>query len=520
MFIVLEYGVLAIYFIALIILMVFGAHGFVMVYYYRKHRGLKGLRLKPLARHPRVTVQLPVYNELYVVERLIRAACRIDYPRECLEIQVLDDSTDETAAITRRLVEEYRAQGFDIHWRHRTRRQGFKAGALQEGLEAATGEFIAIFDADFVPPRDFLTRTLPCFDHPRTGMVQTRWGHLNADYSLLTRLQAIGLDGHFVVEQAARNGAGFFINFNGTAGIWRKTCILDAGGWSDDTLTEDLDLSYRAQMRGWQFKFLHDPVCPSELPSEIGALRSQQFRWTKGAIETAKKILPRLWRERLPWRVKLQGVVHLTNNLVFPFIFLVGLLHPALVYIKNAGAAEHAFYFAVSTAFMAAFWGSFLMYLTSQKELYPDWRRRIMYFPLFMAGSMGLAFSNTRAIIQGLCNRRSEFMRTPKYRIESRRDHFRGKKYFEAQQRACGRGFKWSHAGLGELGLALYSFGGILLSCYYAELAAIPFQALYCFGYGFIGFLSFQQALWPRGRQFLMKEIWFPGRAKHAVPSH
>ncbi len=512
---VLEYSILAVYFVALLILMIFGAHGFVMVYYFKKHRGLQGIRLKPLPRMPAVTVQLPIFNELYVVERLIRATCRMDYARELLEIQVLDDSTDETAAVSRRLVEEYRAQGFNIHWQHRQQRSGFKAGALNAGLAAATGEFIAIFDADFIPPRDFLARTLPCFAHPQIGMVQTRWGHLNADYSLLTRLQAIGLDGHFVVEQAARNGAGFFINFNGTAGIWRKDCILDAGGWSDDTLTEDLDLSYRAQLCGWQFKFLHDPVCLSELPSEIGALRSQQFRWTKGAIETAKKIMPRLWQARLPLRIKLQGSVHLTNNLVFPFIFIVGLLHPALVYIKNDGVADHTFYFGLSTVFMAAFWGSFVMYLTSQKELYPDWRKRILYFPVFMAASMGLAFNNTRAILQGLCNRKSEFLRTPKYRIESKRDQFRGKKYFENRRR-----FKWSSSGLGEILLAAYSLAGAGLSFYYLELTAIPFQGLYCFGYGFIGLLSLKQMLWPQGKRFFAKENWFSRRARPAVPVH
>ncbi len=517
---VIEYCILAVYFVSLLILMIFGAHGFVMVYFFRKHRGLKGLRPKPLPRQPRVTIQLPVFNEYYVVERLIRAACRVDYPRDCLEIQVLDDSTDETAAVSRRLVEDYRAQGFDIHWKHREHRQGFKAGALKHGLTAATGEFIAIFDADFIPPRDFLTRTLPYFAEAKTGMVQTRWGHLNADYSLLTRLQAIGLDGHFVVEQTARNGAGFFINFNGTAGIWRKACILDAGGWSDDTLTEDLDLSYRAQMRGWRFKFLHDPVCLSELPAEMSALRSQQFRWTKGAIETAKKILPRLWRARLPWRIKLQGAVHLTNNLVFPFILIVGLLHPALVYIKNDGIGEHSLYFAITGVFVAAFWGSFMMYLTSQKELYPDWRQRMLYFPIFMAGSMGLACNNTRAILQGLCNRKSEFTRTPKYRIESVSDQFRDKKYFESEVTHNGGVIKWANAGLGELALALYSFAGILLSLYYLEFAAIPFQSMYCFGYAFIGFLSFKQVLWPYGRQFFEKEVWFSGRAKQAVPSH
>lgn len=515
MAIVLEYGVLAAYFAALCILLVFGAHGFVMVHYYKKYRGLSGLRPKPIACPPRVTVQLPVYNEYYVVERLIRAACRMDYPRERLEIQVLDDSTDETLSVTQRVVAECRARGFDIHLLHRENRQGYKAGALRAGLEAATGDFIAIFDADFVPPRDFLMRTLPYFASAKIGMVQTRWGHINYNYSILTRLQAIGLDGHFVVEQTARNGAGFFINFNGTAGIWRKTCILDAGNWSDDTLTEDLDLSYRAQLRGWEFKFLGDTVCDSELPAEIGALRSQQFRWTKGAIETAKKIMPKLWRANVPLRVKLQGTVHLTNNLVFPFILIVGLLNLPLIWIKNEGAANHSFYFGMSSVFVLAFWGSFLMYLQSQKALYSDWRRRILTFPLFMSGSMGLALNNTCAIVQGLFNRRSEFTRTPKYRIENSADQYRGKIYFGPNKR---RG-RLLTTGIFEMLLAIYSLAGIGLSVYYAELAAIPFQALFCFGYGFIGYLSLKDIVWPRLKARFEREIWLPGRVKGVLQS-
>ena len=513
---VLEYGILTVYFVALFILLIFGAHGFVMVYYYKRHRGLTGLRPKPLARAPRVTVQLPVYNEYYVVERLIRAACRLDYARELLEIQVLDDSTDETLSVTKRCVEECRAQGYNIVLQHREDRQGYKAGALRSGLETATGEFIAIFDADFIPPRDFLLRTLPYFADKKIGMVQTRWGHLNRDYSLLTRLQALGLDGHFVIEQAARNGAGFFINFNGTAGVWRKACILDAGNWSDDTLTEDLDLSYRAQLREWRFKFLTDTVCEAELPAEINGLRSQQFRWTKGAIETAKKILPRLWRAKLPLGLKLQGTVHLTNNLVFPFILLVGLLNPFLVWIKNEGAANHSFYFTMTSVFAFAFWGSFLMYLHSQKALYADWRKRIMSFPVFMAGSMGLAWNNTRAIMQGLCNRRSEFTRTPKYRIESNADQFRGKIYFNASKRRS----RLTSTGIFELLLAGYSLAGIGLAAYYAELAAIPFQALFAFGYGFIGGLSLKDLVWPQIKARFAQEFWLVGRVKGALQSH
>ncbi|MCG3155894.1 MAG: hypothetical protein DKINENOH_02502 [bacterium] len=506
---VLEYGVLSIYFVALAILFVFGAHGFVMVYYYKKFRRVNGLRPKPLKHHPQVTIQLPIFNEYYVVERLIHAVCGVAYPRERLQIQVLDDSTDETLALSQKLVEEYRGRGFDITLWHREERTGFKAGALKEGLAQATGEFIAIFDADFIPPRDFLARTIPYFTDSEVGMVQTRWGHLNPNFSLLTRAQAIGLDGHFVVEQAARNGAGFFINFNGTAGIWRKACILDAGNWSDDTLTEDLDLSYRAQLRGWKFKFLPDAVCPSELPAEIGALKSQQFRWTKGAIETAKKILPQVWHSQMPLRVKLQSTIHLTNNLVFPFILLVGLLNLPLILLKNGPGNDYSLYFAISSVFVLAFLGSFLMYMTSQRELYPDWRRRILYFPIFMAGSMGLAVNNTRAILQGLVNRRSEFQRTPKYRIENERDHFQGKKYFDRRSPVT----RFAGTGILELLLALYSLAGVVISLRFAEFAALPFQLLYCCGYAYIGVLSLQHSLLPHVRAKLARVLWLAGRS-------
>ena len=490
----LESSVLAIYFVSLAILFVFGSHGYVMVYLYNKHRRRAPQSPESPAPLPKVTVQLPIFNEVYVVERLLHAVCAIDYPRELLEIQVLDDSTDETTNLARRGIEHYQQQGLQIKLVHREHRQGYKAGALREGLALATGEFVAIFDADFIPPRDFLRRTLPHFSDAKVGVVQTRWGHLNADYSWLTRTQAIGLDGHFVVEQTARHRAGYFINFNGTAGIWRRACILDAGNWTDDTLTEDLDLSYRAQLRGWNFVFLPETICQSELPAEIGGVKSQQFRWTKGAIQTAKKNLPKVWRARLPFSVKLQSTVHLTNNLVFPFILIVGILNLPLVIIKNESATDHTLFFAVISIFVLAFFGSFLMYLTALREIYTDWRRRIFYFPLFMAGSMGLSINNTRAILQGLVNDRGEFWRTPKYRLVNARDQFWDKKYFttrELWQRGLRHGFF-------EFLAALYCLAGIGVAIYYGEWAAVPFQSLYGLGFGFISFMSFKQYLWPR----------------------
>jgi cellulose synthase/poly-beta-1,6-N-acetylglucosamine synthase-like glycosyltransferase len=357
-------------------------------------------------------------------------------------------------------------------------------------LNFARGEFIAIFDADFVPKREFLLRTLPYFEDPRVGMVQTRWEHLNGNYSFLTRTQAMALDGHFVIEQNVRNKAGFFINFNGTGGIWRKECILDAGNWEADTLTEDLDLSYRAQLRGWKFVFLPDVTSPAELPSEINALKSQQFRWTKGAIETARKILPKLWSSSVPLRVKLQGTIHLTNNLVFPFILIAGILNVPLVFIKASGHYE--VYFTVMSIFVFAFIGSFLFYLFSQKEVYSDWKRRVLLFPLFMAGSMGLAVNNTKAVIEGLLRKRSEFGRTPKYGIVGKRDSWKDKRYVPA---------KLSMTVVIEFILALYCLVGVIASLYFLELAAVPFQLMFFFGYAFVSVLSIKHAWLARKLQ-------------------
>jgi cellulose synthase/poly-beta-1,6-N-acetylglucosamine synthase-like glycosyltransferase len=476
--------VLILYFLALLTLLLFGVQGFVMVYYHFKSRTKEDPPDLTLQEFPPVTVQLPIYNEVYVVERLIKAACGIKYPKEKLEIQVLDDSTDETTSVVMRTVADMVAQGHDIKHIQRGTREGYKAGALREGLKTARGEFIAIFDADFVPREDFLMRTMPYFFRDeKIGMVQTRWEHLNTEYSLLTRAQAMALDGHFVIEQVVRNRSGFFINFNGTGGIWRKACIVDAGNWHDDTLTEDLDLSYRAQLRGWKFKFLRDVTSPAELPSEINALKSQQFRWTKGAIETAKKILPLVWKSKLPLRIKLQSTFHLTNNLVFPFILLAGVLNVPLVYVKNHGGYET--YFALMSIFVVAFIGSLLFYTFSQKEIYPDWRRRLFLFPLFMAGSMGFAVNNTKAVIEGLISKKREFVRTPKYAIEKKGDAWTNKKYVPKQL---------SFTSFVELVLAFYCLFGVLSSLYFAEIAAVPFQLLFCLGFGFVSFLSFKHA--------------------------
>ncbi len=476
--------VLFAYIFSLTVLFVFGSHGFIMIYYYLKYRTRRYEPAGPINRYPVVTVQLPVYNELYVVGRLIDASCAMVYPKDKLEIQVLDDSTDQTVEVVASHVERYRREGFDIKHIRRGTREGFKAGALKEGLRTARGEFIAIFDADFVPRPDFLLKTIAHFlKDVRVGMVQTRWEHLNSEYSLLTRTQAMALDGHFVIEQAVRNKVGFFINFNGTAGVWRKSCIEDAGNWQSDTLTEDLDLSYRAQLRGWKFRYLNDVTSPAELPSEINALKSQQFRWTKGAIETARKILPVVWRSDLPVKLKIHATFHLTNNLVFPFIVLAGILNVPLVFIKHSGLYDP--YFTFMSVFVFAFIGSFLFYLFSQKDVYQDWRRRIFLFPVFMAGSMGFAVNNSRAVIEGLLRRKSEFVRTPKYSIQGKQDSWKGKRYVPV---------KLSTTVVIEMALAVYCLFGVVSSLYYLEIAAVPFQLLFFLGFAFVSLMSLKHA--------------------------
>jgi cellulose synthase/poly-beta-1,6-N-acetylglucosamine synthase-like glycosyltransferase len=476
--------VLIAYFISLSILFIFGCHGFIMLYYHRKYGKANPVPRTEIRGDSFVTIQLPLYNELYVVERLINSVCEIDYPKDKMEIQVLDDSTDETVNIVAAAVEQKKKQGFDIQHIRRKNREGFKAGALKEGLKIAKGEYIAIFDADFIPRKDFLRKTLSFFGE-NVGMVQTRWEHLNSDYSILTKAQALALDGHFVIEQSVRNKAGFFINFNGTGGVWKKSCIEDAGNWHADTLTEDLDLSYRAQLNGWKFVFLKDFTSPAELPSEMSALKSQQFRWTKGAIETAKKILPLVWKSNVPMRIKLQSTFHLTNNLVFPFILLAAILNVPLIFIKNSG--PHEAYFAVMSLFVLAFISSFLFYLYSQKDIRTDWRKKIVLFPLFMAGSMGFAVNNSRAVFEGLMNRKSEFVRTPKFKVENSRDTLKGNKYLAKK--------KIDMMVVVELIMAIYCLIGIVSSIYFLEIAALPFQILFFTGFAFVSFTSIKHSL-------------------------
>ncbi|MBU1677491.1 MAG: glycosyltransferase [Bacteroidetes bacterium] len=477
--------VLFIYFFSLTILLIFSSHGFIMLFYHIKYEKVTPKEKESAGNDPLVTIQLPLYNEMYVAERLIDAVCNIEYDKDLLEIQVLDDSRDETVEIVRKKVEEKKALGFNIEHIRREVRTGFKAGALKYGLGIAKGEYVAIFDADFVPTTDFLRNTLKFFHDDRVGMVQTRWEHLNEDFSMLTKIQALALNGHFVIEQSVRNKAGFFINFNGTGGVWRKECIEDAGNWHADTLTEDLDLSFRAQLKGWKFAYLRDFTTPAELPAEMNALKAQQFRWTKGAIETAKKLLPTLWKSDVSLRVKLQGTFHLTNNIVFPFILLAGILNVPLIFIKNSGPYDN--FFNLMSVFVLAFISSFLFYLYAQKDVYVDWRKKITLFPIFMAGSMGLALNNTRAVIEGLLSRKSEFVRTPKFQNVKQSDSLVKNKYFQNT--------KVDTSAFVELILAVYCLIGVIASIYFWEIAALPFQLMFFLGFGIVSFLSLKQSL-------------------------
>lgn len=481
--------ILGIYFFSLSILFFFGSHGFSMVYYYFKtfNSRTKDLTIEELHLDelPHVTLQLPLFNERYVIRRLIDACMRIEYPKDKLEIQILDDSTDDSVEIVREHIQQFINAGYDIKHIHRTNRAGFKAGALKEGLETAKGEFVAIFDADFIPRKKFLLRTLPYFyKDEKIGLVQTRWEHLNRDYSVITKTQAVALDGHFVIEQAVRNRAGFYINFNGTAGIWRKECIFDAGNWEADTLTEDLDLSYRAQMKGWKFKYLVNFTSPAELPVDINSLKSQQFRWTKGAIETAKKIFPRVLKSNLPFKMKMQSFVHLWSNLAYPFILIAGILNLPVLLIKLGGGFDE--FYKLMSVFVFAFISSFMFYLHSQKDVYPDWQKRIIFFPVFLAGSMGMSINNTKAVLEGLFGKKSEFVRTPKFKVGESVSTHEDKKYMTK---------KIPFTSYLEAIMSVYCFVGVGVAVVNAQIAALPFQLMFALGFGSIAFLSIKQVI-------------------------
>jgi len=477
-----ETFILAAYFFVLIILAVYGWHRYYLVYLYMKNRDKEpkcGPALDPL---PVVTIQLPLYNEMYVADRLIDAVCAIEYPRERLEIQVLDDSTDETRAIAGGAVSRWAARGVDIKYIHRRDRTGYKAGALEQGLKVARGEFVGIFDADFIPTTDFLMRLMPHFADPKVGMVQARWGHINAEYSLLTKIQAILLDGHFVLEHGGRNRGGRFFNFNGTAGVWRRSAIEDAGGWQHDTLTEDLDLSYRAQLQGWRFVFVSDLIAPAEVPVEMNAFKSQQHRWAKGSIQTCRKLLPRILRSNLPLGVKVEAFFHLTANFNYILMCVLSvLMFPSMVIRYNMGWYEMLL--IDIPLFFAATFSFCNFYTVCQREIHKDWRARIKYVPFLMSVGIGLSVNNTRAVFEALFNKQSEFARTPKYRIEADADEWVCKKYRQSV----------AVQPLIELALGLYFTATVFYALANQIYGTLPFLVLFQVGFLYTGLLSIVQ---------------------------
>ena len=477
-----DIAILICYYTVLFGLAVYGSHRMLLVLLYYRTRDripAPAGRLSPL---PRVTVQLPMYNERYVAERLIDAAARIDYPPGLLEIQVLDDSTDDTRGISRAAVERHRRRGVDIHYLPRRHRAGFKAGALQEGLRTAAGEFLLVLDADFVPDPGIIRNSIHHFSDPRVGMVQSRWGHLNREFSLLTKIQSIYLDGHFILEHTARNRSGRFFNFNGTAGIWRRTTIEESGGWNADTLTEDLDLSYRAQLSGWKFVYLKDLVSPAEVPVDINGFKAQQHRWAKGSIQTGRKLLPRIFRSRFPLKVKIESFFHLTNNVSYPLVVALSLLvYPAMLIRHRLGWTRLILFdaplFLISTVSLIAF------YAVSQREIGPRWRRQLRYMPMVMGLGIGLAVNNAHAVMEALLGAKGDFRRTPKYSIVEASEKWKDKSYRPASDIFFPV----------EVAFAAYFALVIGLAVQQRIYLALPFLMIFFSGYFYIVLLSLIQ---------------------------
>ncbi|NJK34471.1 MAG: glycosyltransferase [Oscillatoriales cyanobacterium SM2_2_1] len=438
---------------------------------------------------PVVTVQLPIFNELYVARRLVEAVCALDYPRDRLQVQVLDDSTDETQEILQQVVSEYEMRGYWVEYLHREHRAGFKAGALQAAMPSVQGNYIAIFDADFVPGTDWLKQAMGHFlSHPqgRIAVVQTRWAHLNAEYSLLTQLQSVNLDGHFVVEQQSRFQNGYLLNFNGTAGIWYKPAIEDSGGWHADTLAEDIDLSYRAQLRGWQIVFDPSVTAPAELPVAIAAFKLQQFRWAKGGMQCAKKLLGAVWGSSLPWMGKWQATVHLTSYALHPLMLVLVLTSvPLMIFAKPYGAGVSLVEYLWGWLMLPATFGPPLLYLTGQRDLYPKtWRSRAPLVFLLVLLGMGISWSNTKAVLAGLLGTGANFRRTPKFAIRHRGDRWQHKQYR----------IPLDGGAIVELLLCAYSCGAIALCLVKGFYVTLPFMVLYAISYGYVGGLTLWQS--------------------------
>jgi cellulose synthase/poly-beta-1,6-N-acetylglucosamine synthase-like glycosyltransferase len=513
---VMLWGVLGLYLTVLLVVAVYGLHRYKLVYLYRKYRD-NVHEAGPLPTVlPRVTVQLPMYNEDLCAERIIDAACKLDWPRDRLDIQVLDDSTDHSAEIAKEAVDRWRAKGVDITYIHRTDRTGYKAGALAAGLKSARGEFVAIFDADFVPPTDLLYNVVPHFGgDDKVGMVQVRWDHLNRNASLLTKGQAIFLDGHFVIEHTARNRSGRFMHFNGTAGVWRRETIADAGGWQHDTLTEDLDLSYRAQLKGWQFVYLPQHAAPAELPPEMIAFKQQAHRWTKGSFQTAIKLLPRILKSRtLPWQVKTEAFFHLTNVAVYPLVAVMTLLmYPAFI-LSEAPLKEHqisSFLFGF-TLFVVATCSAATFFAFAQSELFgrrTGWRS-LLYMPYVMALGVGLCLNNTRAVFEAIATGRqyrkgrtvvqNEFVRTPKYATNGK-----VRRQFNADNVIKSAEPFWTRKKLGlpllEIGFGVYMTSFVVITVLYQyAIFSLPFLVLFAAGYYYVG-ISSLRVLWRMHRE-------------------
>jgi cellulose synthase/poly-beta-1,6-N-acetylglucosamine synthase-like glycosyltransferase len=487
-----DWALLIPYFGILAVLSIYGMHRFETIRTYFKYRRKATQETNVGFEHlPLVTIQLPLYNERYVLERLIDETVKMEYPRELLQIQVLDDSTDDTHDFADALCEKYRNMGHNIQYLHRTNREGFKAGALQEGLKSATGEFVAVFDADFIPPVDFLTRTIHHFADPKVGVVQTRWSYLNRDFNFLTEVEGMLLDGHFILEHGARSRAGLFFNFNGTAGILRVSMIADAGGWQHDTLTEDSDLSYRAQVKGWKFVYLPGIDCPSELPVEMHGFQVQQFRWAKGLTQCAKKLLPDLLHANLPFRVKLEAIMHLTPNISYPLMMIVSaLMLPVMIVRFYMGAWEMML--LDFPLIIASFWSLSAFYVIAQRELHPKtWKRSFMILPMLMAVGVGLTLINTRAVLEALFGVKSGFVRTPKYAIEGTH-----------QKRMAVKKYKRKSGWLPYFELACGTY--FLYMCWFAvstfNYPTLPFLSLFVCGYYWAGFSTLYQEYQDRLR--------------------
>jgi cellulose synthase/poly-beta-1,6-N-acetylglucosamine synthase-like glycosyltransferase len=479
-----DVAIIVLYLAVLAILGIYGFHRAHLVYLFWRHRDNRIDPLEQFKELPHVTIQLPMFNELYVAERLLESIALLDYPKEKLELQVLDDSTDETTAIVEKKVAELRERGFDISHIHRTDRTGFKAGALEQGMKIAKGGFLMVFDADFVPNPGIIHHLIHHFTDPKVAMVQARWDHLNRNYSMLTRAQAMMLDGHFVIEHIARNRSGRFFNFNGTAGIWRKTAIIDAGGWQHDTITEDMDLSFRAQIRGWRFVYVPEAVAPAEVPCEMNSFKGQQFRWAKGSAQTTKKILPMVLRADLPLRIKMEAVFHLTNN--FAYLFLVALACLQLPNMLLRRKIDNPQLLLLDVPLFLATSGSIILfYLSTHHFLYRNWWDAAKRLPLMMALGIGLSLNNALAVLEGLFSHDAEFVRTPKHGITKNSDIWKGKKNYKTSK---------NFATLLEVVFGMYFVFTIGLAAYTGAWMSIPFLVLFMVGFLYVGLLSLYQA--------------------------